>query len=263
MNLELKRFFFEHLKRFGIEIRRFTPRGKETFPNYVDSDFNKHYFNYCHDSMVPWQGVFDAYLAARFVALSEIEGDIVECGVWRGGVSALMKDTVDQYNSERQSRSFWLFDTFEGMSEPGKFDFKRGRNAADTQAKQESLRKLDGTSGWCRGDLSDVKKTMSRTTTGLNNVIFVKGMVEKTLELNLPNRIALLRLDTDFYESTKAELEFLYPRLSKGGVLIIDDYGAWAGARKAFDDYFTVEKKKEIFIAPNHYYGSLCCVKIK
>lgn len=67
---------------------------------------------------------------------------------------------------------------------------------------------------------------------------FVIGPVEETLITKVPERIALLRLDTDWYESTRAELEYLYPRLVVGGVLIVDDYGHWKGARKAVDEYF-------------------------
>jgi hypothetical protein len=64
------------------------------------------------------------------------------------------------------------------------------------------------------------------------------GKVEDTIPADIPEKIALLRLDTDWYESTKHELIHLFPRLQKGGVLIIDDYGFWKGARKAVDEYF-------------------------
>ena len=73
-----------------------------------------------------------------------------------------------------------------------------------------------------------------------NKIRLIKGPVEKTLlnNENLPDKISLLRLDTDFYESTKIELEILYPKVIKGGFLIIDDYGHWKGSRKAVDEYF-------------------------
>ena len=67
---------------------------------------------------------------------------------------------------------------------------------------------------------------------------FVRGPVEETLPAGAPDEIALLRLDTDWYESTRHELEHLYPRLAAGGVLLVDDYGHWEGARKAVDEYF-------------------------
>ena len=78
---------------------------------------------------------------------------------------------------------------------------------------------------------------------------FVKGKVENTLlkEENLPKKISFLRLDTDFYESTKKELEILFPRLEKKGILIVDDYGHWKGSKKAVDEYFAFDKKFKFF----------------
>jgi hypothetical protein len=75
-----------------------------------------------------------------------------------------------------------------------------------------------------------------------NRVRFIKGRVEETVPGEAPEQIALLRLDTDWYESTQHELEYLFPRLAPGGVLILDDYGHWAGARKAVDDYIALHK---------------------
>lgn len=69
-------------------------------------------------------------------------------------------------------------------------------------------------------------------------IVFVKGKVEDTLSDRVPERIALLRLDTDWYESTRCELKHLFPRLVQGGVLVLDDYAWWSGSRKAADEYF-------------------------
>ena len=98
--------------------------------------------------------------------------------------------------------------------------------------------------------------------TGLNekNIIYVKGLVEKTLDGNFPEKISLLRLDTDFYESTKKELEILFPKLQSGGIIIIDDYGHWKGCKKAVDEYFV--NKKNIFFQQIDYSG-LIGVKTK
>ena len=86
------------------------------------------------------------------------------------------------------------------------------------------------------------------------NISFIKGAVENTLKIapNLPNKIAILRLDTDFYSSTKIELDILYPRLIEGGVLIIDDYGSWKGSKKAVDEFFS---NKDIW---KHYIDKDC-----
>jgi predicted O-methyltransferase YrrM len=134
-------------------------------------------------------------------------------------------------------RNFYLFDTFAGMSEPTDADMTRhGRSAV---ALYDHYQKPTH-SEWCYASLEDVRENFRANGQLDSSVNFVKGKVEETLldPKNLPQSIALLRLDTDFYESTKAELEILYPRLVSGGVLILDDYGHWEGARKATDEYF-------------------------
>ena len=80
-----------------------------------------------------------------------------------------------------------------------------------------------------------------------SKIHLVKGKVEETIPKTLPERIALLRLDTDWYASTKHEMLHLFPRLVPGGVLILDDYGSWLGARKAVDEYIA-ENKVKIFL---------------
>lgn len=258
----LNRKLYDMLTAVGIKVNRIRERGSENFPSYVQEDFIKLYQKYSGVSMVPWQGMHDAYQAASYIAQHLDEGDVVECGVWRGGVSALMYETVSKYRDN--PLKFWLFDTFEGMSDPTEHDFKSGRTFADTISKHKGLLRNDGGSNWCRGELDDVKDTMRLAAGSLENVEFVRGMVEETLfGASLPNKIALLRLDTDFYESTKTELEVLYPRLVKGGVLIIDDFGAWAGARKATQEYLEQISEGALCITYNHYYGALIGVKAR
>ena len=89
-----------------------------------------------------------------------------------------------------------------------------------------------------KAPLHEVKQAMMLTRYPWEKLIFVPGRVEVTLPDQAPEQIALLRLDTDWYESTYHELEHLYPRLADGGILIVDDYGHWQGARQAVDDYF-------------------------
>jgi len=83
-----------------------------------------------------------------------------------------------------------------------------------------------------------VRATLTQSGYPTGRLHFVRGPVETTLPEHAPERLALLRLDTDWYESTRHELQHLYPRLSEGGVLIVDDYGHWEGARRAVDEYF-------------------------
>jgi O-methyltransferase len=175
-------------------------------------------------------GVCDA---VRYVAGAKIPGAYVECGVWRGGSS--MAAALCFLAAGEGTRPLYLFDTFEGMSAPSEHDIRAGDQTSaaallDQSGKSDKI--------WCRASIEDVLANMKSTQYAMDNVQLCKGMVEETLPAQAPDQIAILRLDTDWYESTKHELEHLYPRLSVGGVLIIDDYGYWAGARKAVDEYF-------------------------
>jgi O-methyltransferase len=128
------------------------------------------------------------------------------------------------------------------MSEPSEYDYDLiGNNALDLMKKNK---KKEGRGIWAYSSLETVKKNISDLVEFEQNIHLIQGKVEDTLPNNkkLPKKISLLRLDTDFYESTKIELEILYPLLAKGGVLIIDDYGHFQGAKKAVDDYFAKQK---------------------
>ena len=174
--------------------------------------------------------------AIRTVEGRKIPGDLVECGVWRGGNLVIAGLLRKQLGFDRQ---IWAYDTFAGMTPPTEADFKPGDEELDVRRKFEQLER-EGRNDWCYASEEDVLRNFEARV-GTRAIRTVKGPVEETLRepRNLPDRIAILRLDTDFYESTKAELETLYPRLSPGGVLIVDDYGEWAGARKALDEYFS------------------------
>jgi O-methyltransferase len=174
--------------------------------------------------------------AIRYVEGRNIPGDLVECGVWRGGNLVIAGLLRKQLGFDRR---IWAYDTFAGMTPPTDADFKPGEEELDVMKKFEQLER-EGRNEWCYASEEDVLSNFAARV-GHGELRTVKGPVEETLRepQNLPEKIAILRLDTDFYESTKAELETLYPRLSPGGVLIVDDYGEWAGARKAVDEYFS------------------------
>jgi hypothetical protein len=161
-----------------------------------------------------------------------VPGDIVECGVWRGGSTMLAALALMARGDT--SRDLWLYDTFEGMSEPGAED----RSASGETAAAQLARTPRGEGVWCEAGLADVKANLASTGYPAERIRFVQGKVEDTIPASLPARIALLRLDTDWYESTRHELQHLYPRLSRNGILVIDDYGHWQGARQAVDEYF-------------------------
>ena len=172
--------------------------------------------------------------AMRHIGREKIEGDIVECGVWKGGNLVLCGLMAQRLGTTRR---IWGFDTFEGMPEPKEADVRIATQESYHEHWQKTTK--DGITDWCYSPYEEVEQNFRREVGG-GELRLVKGKVEDTLTdpNNIPDKIALLRLDTDWYESTKKELEVLYPRLQRGGVLIIDDYGYWAGSKKAVDEYF-------------------------
>jgi hypothetical protein len=174
--------------------------------------------------------MYALYDAVRHIVRNNIPGDIVECGVWRGGSALVAALTL---RAMRAERNLWLYDTFEGMTAPTELDVDReGHRASDYMERYSD----DGK--WCYADLADVRRTFRLNGFGEAGLRFIRGDVLQTLPNVSPDRISVLRLDTDWYQSTKLELELLYPKLSPGGVLIIDDYGYWEGSRRAVDEYF-------------------------
>ena len=170
--------------------------------------------------------------AVEYVCLAGVPGDIVECGVWAGGSMAGVAMTLKRLE---ESRGLWLYDTFDV--------FRRPHSDLDVNWKGETAEERKAAEGenWGGKPIDAVRKTLADTGYPESRMKFVKGYVEDTIPVTKPDRIALLRVDTDFYDSTKIELEHLYPRLSPGGILIIDDYGCWQGARKAADEYFAAQ----------------------
>jgi hypothetical protein len=172
--------------------------------------------------------------AVRYVVEAGVPGDIVECGVWRGG--SMMATAYALQEQDATERHLHLFDTFEGMPEPTHQDVSwSGARASDLMATET------GRSGellWARASLEDVTEGMRSTGYPDERIHYLRGKVEDTIPDAAPPAISLLRLDTDWYESSKHELEHLYPRLSPGGILILDDYAFWRGAGQATDEYF-------------------------
>jgi O-methyltransferase len=191
-------------------------------------------------TMTSPERLFALIEAVRYVARSAIPGDFVECGVWRGG--SMMAAALTLANCGDVSRGLHLFDTFDGMSQPTAEDVGIDGQSASRLLKQHEKTEID--SVWCYATLQQVKQAMSSTGYPPGAVRYVEGKVEETIPGHAPGKIALLRLDTDWYESTRHELEHLFPRLVPGGVLIVDDYGHWQGARKAVDEYIDANKIK-------------------
>ncbi|MFD3972032.1 TylF/MycF/NovP-related O-methyltransferase [Streptomyces cyaneofuscatus] len=170
-------------------------------------------------------------LATRYIARHNIPGDIVECGVWRGGSMQACARTLLSVGEDE--RELYLFDTYEGMTPPTAEDLRRdGRPAQELLDAQGKDRPI-----WAVASLEDVQAGFDNVPYPKERVHYVQGRVEDTVPGRAPEQIAILRLDTDWYASTKHELEHLYSRLVSGGVLLIDDYGYWQGSRQAVDEF--------------------------
>jgi Macrocin-O-methyltransferase (TylF) len=191
-------------------------------------------------SMTSTERLYAMYKATEYVSRAAIPGCIVECGVWRGGSMMLAALTLLRLGDTE--RKLILFDTFEGLPKPNQQEDIDiwGHSAYDEWTRHQ---RSDTSSDWACASLDEVRQNMVSTGYPVENLIFVKGMVQETLPQNRPNAVSLLRLDTDWYESTVCELQNLYPVLSNSGVLIVDDYGHLRGQRKAVDEYFAARKE--------------------
>ncbi len=169
--------------------------------------------------------------AVRHVVRAGIPGDVVECGVWRGGSMMVVALTLVELGA--LDRDLHLFDTFTHMPFPGDEDVDLyGQPAAEVYeeaAAAEAFRYLP---------LDEVKAALAGTGYPVERMHFVAGLVEDTIPAAAPERIALCRLDTDWYRSTKHEMEHLFPRIVPGGFLLVDDYGHFMGAKQAVDEHF-------------------------
>ena len=179
-------------------------------------------------TMTSPERLFGLREAVEYVVREQVPGDLVECGVWRGGSSMLIATMLVALGD--QSRRLWMYDTYAGMSEP---------TAVDGHDVIEYYRVADRREHFMAYEsLEDVRANLRRTGLAESSIEYVVGRVEDTIPERAPARIALLRLDTDWYQSTAHELAHLYDRVSPGGVIIIDDYGYWQGARRAVDEFF-------------------------
>ncbi len=209
-----------------------------------DKDFLEIYEKCREYTMTSREKMYSLYKSVRYIVKARLPGEIVECGVWRGGSAMLVAYTFVKLGET--NRKIYLYDTFEGMTEPTQEDHY-------FRADKWKEEHIDGHSTWCYASLEEVKENMSKTKYPEKNLFYVKGKVEETIPTTLPGNISLLRLDTDWYESSKHELIHLYPLLVRNGVLIIDDYGlSHAGQRQAVDEYF---QNKNILLNRVDEYG--------
>jgi hypothetical protein len=225
----LKKVILDALASRGLKLARLDAE----YPIEISIE-NKNDIESCNRfTMIGISRLVCNVIAMKYVEENSLVGDVVETGVWKGGSIALLARTsLDFGNHER---TFWAFDTFAGMPEPGSLDEKFAHD------KFAELKDHSGYSDWCRANETDVRSNIEHLCGSLTNFKFVKGKVEETLKIeeNLPTKISLLRIDTDWYDSTRAALEVLYPKVVSGGVVIVDDYGAWSGSQIAVDEFFS------------------------
>ena len=187
-------------------------------------------------TMTSPERIYSLIEAVQYIGRNNIPGAIVECGVWKGGSMMAAAETL--ISQSDTTRELFLYDTFEGMSDPGELDKTRlGESAVGLM---ESNTDKEKNTVWAYSTLDTVKEGMAATGYPNPKIRYIRGKVEDTIPGTIPGAggIAVLRLDTDWYESTRHELEHLFPLLNTNGVLILDDYGHWQGARKAVDEYF-------------------------
>jgi O-methyltransferase len=219
------------LQRLGFQLSRIGPDSGDPFRD-VERQVRTIYETVKPFTVTGPAAVFTLCDAVKYVARARIPGAFVECGVFMGGSSmaaALMAKHLGI------ALDIHLFDTFEGMPRPTERDafIYSGKPALDIQGFYDNTGKA-----WTRCDEPAVRANMATTGYDPRLLHFHRGMVETTIPDQAPERISVLRLDTDWYESTKHELIHLWPRLSPGGILIVDDYGEFTGARDAVDEYF-------------------------
>jgi O-methyltransferase len=243
------------IRKIGVRVGwyRRRKRKNESIPPDFD-DLTLRVFEAVKDfTMTSPERVGALVQAVRFVVDHKIEGAIVECGVWRGGSTMAVALTLKALGDE--TREIYLSDTFAGMSAPTEDDVDIG--GASAQPKFDKRKISEDSSNYCLSPLDETRENVFSTGYPNHKFHFVEGKVEDTIPATIPSGpIALLRLDTDWYESTKHELVHLFPPLAENGPLIIDDYGHWQGAKKAVDEYFQ-ENNLRIFLSRIDYTGRI------
>ncbi|MEP7165497.1 MAG: TylF/MycF/NovP-related O-methyltransferase [Ferruginibacter sp.] len=235
----MKKTIIKMIKRLGYAVHKIHNNEQPALKDIKDQAFWDIYDSCKPYTMTSVERMYGLYNSVNYVLRNNIPGAFVECGVWRGGSAMLIAKLL--LNNNICDRKIYLYDTFDGMTDPTGEDINlNGVNASLILQKKESDKKDQG---WCIADLADVQNNMQLTNYPPEHIVYIKGKVEETIPAVLPDKeIALLRLDTDWYESTKHELIHLFPMLETNGIIIIDDYGHWEGCKKAVDDYFNEHK---------------------
>jgi len=198
--------------------------------------------------MVSYSRLKNVYELAENVESAGVQGAFVECGVWKGGCAGVLAHVAKKAGCRRKT---WLFDSFEGLPEPGPMDgdhareYSRGRSSGRLRSVER-----------CVGRVDHVKRLFEKLRIDPSSVVIKTGWFQDTL----PNvgaeigPISLLRIDGDWYESTKCCFDNLYSHVVHGGFIIIDDYGHWEGCKKAVDAFLQA-KNLRVNLLPIDYTG--------
>ncbi len=235
----------EELRRSGYGI---VP--PQQFRSDFESEFTELWARVESYTMISMERAYALYSAVDYIVKAGIPGDFVECGVWKGGAAMLMALTLLQMNTA--DRRLFLFDTFQGMTPPTEKDKVAWSGQAVQEKWEQDKRGEKNNFGWWAVPRHEVIQNLHTTGYPDSRIITVEGDVKQTIPDQSSENIALLRLDTDWYESTLHELKHLYPKLQPGGVLLLDDYGHFTGARKAVDEYFS---ETPVFLHRDDYTG--------
>jgi len=201
----------------------------------------KAYRKYQNFTMVSELQFCENILLAKQV--EQIKGCVIECGVWKGGMIAGLTTVLGQ------NRKYHLFDSFEGLPEAAEID---GKLAKRWQADTKGAFYYDN----CKASEEDAFNTMKLT--GVPFQIH-RGWFEKTIPQFIINEpIALLRLDADWYDSTMICLDYFFPHIAKGGMIIIEDYYIWEGCSKAVHDFLSKTKSNHTI---HESRGGICFIK--
>ena len=231
MTVGLRRVVRRGMHRLGYDVVRRSPVGL-VIPRDFDEETTATVRAVTPYTLTTPERVGALCAAVRYLVAADVPGAFVECGVWRGGSALAMLRTLLEL--DRTDRDVWLYDTFTHMPPPGPEDVDvHGERATDQHARLAAGEFADEAYAYLPFD--SVRRLILGTGYPSERIHFVPGLVEETIPAQVPPVIALLRLDTDYYASTRHELEHLYPRMPSGGVLLVDDYGHWAGSRLAVD----------------------------
>jgi len=189
---------------------------------YSDTEILDKCRNY---TMTSYERQIQTLMSVETITKNNINGDIIEIGVWRGGIIMIILYKLLQLGIT--DRKVHLYDTFSGMTESSDKDIDRFGNIPDYKAPGIN----------CFASYDDVYNNIGQVGYPMENIIFHIGDIREIDVITIPKNIALLRLDNDWYELYKFELPLFEPNVSDGGIITIDDYSFWNGCKLAVDQY--------------------------